>query len=628
MDDGRRMTNENVPFAGDFPPASREQWRKLVETVLKGAPFDNKLVSRTYDGLRIEPLYERDASARTLRGRAPGTPWQVLARADHPDPAAANAEALHELENGATGLTLAFAGSVGSRGFGLDGTADTLRRVLDGIYLDAISLDLDLSWSASGVPAHLAALAERHKLDPAALDLRMNLDPIGSLAATGVSLVEWDVLAPRFATVVKEFAAQGFAGPFAAADARIVHDAGGSEAQELAWAVAVATAYLRAFEAAGVALDTARQWISFKLAADADQFLTIAKFRALRKLWARVEDACGLAPQLAFVAAETAWRMMTRRDPWVNVLRTTVAAFAAGIGGANSVSVLPFTAALGLPDRFARRLARNTQLILLEEANLAKVSDPAAGSGALEDVTRQLCDSAWTLFQEIEAAGGAWRALETGVIQGKVAAVRTEHERAIARGRDALTGTSAFPDIHEQPVVVLNVARPAPAVPTDVEVRVEPLPCVRFAEPFEALRDASDRARVKTGARPKVFLANLGTPSDFTARATFAKNFFEAGGIEAVTNEGFAAPADAAAAFTASGAALACICSSDTRYAADAQAAAQALARAGARRIYLAGRPGEQEAALTAAGVTAFIFVGCDMIGTLRAAQAELGVAA
>jgi methylmalonyl-CoA mutase len=354
--------------------------------------------------------------------------------------------------------------------------------------------------------------------------------------------------------------------------------------------------------------------IFFRLAADADQFLTIAKFRALRKLFARVEQACGLQPEPIFISAETAWRMMTQRDPWVNVLRTTMAAFAAGLGGADSVTVLPFTAALGLPDAFARRLARNTQLILLEEANLAKVLDPAAGSGALEALTQQLCTAAWSLFQDIEAGGGAYAALENGLIQRKVAATRAERESAVARGLDPLTGTSEFPDIHELPVTVLvpaTAARPASAP--------------QRIEPFEALRDASDGVFAGTGARPKVFLANLGTPSDFTARATFTKNFFEAGGIEAITNDGFANRVDLVAAFANSGARLVCLCSSNEIYAKEAAATAKELAKPGTH-IYLAGRPGELEEALKAAGVQSFIYAGCDMLAVLRTAHEFLGI--
>ena len=225
--------------------------------------------------------------------------------------------------------------------------------------------------------------------------------------------------------------------------------------------------------------------------------------------------------------------MMTKRDPYVNMLRMTIAVTAAGLGGADNIAVLPHTAALGLPDAFARRVARNTQLILLEESNLAKVADPAAGSGAIEDLTSKLSAAAWSQFQEIEAAGGAWAALERGLIQRQVAAVRAERQKAAARRKDAMTGTSDYPDLHEKVAAVLNVAPVVTPKESAATVRIEPLPSIRLAEPFEALRDASDRALAKNGARPKVFLANLGKLPDFTARAMFAKNFYEAGGIEA-----------------------------------------------------------------------------------------------
>jgi methylmalonyl-CoA mutase len=352
----------------------------------------------------------------------------------------------------------------------------------------------------------------------------------------------------------------------------------------------------------------------------------MAKFRALRKLWARVEEACGVAPKAAYVAAETAWRMMTRRDPNVNMLRITMAIAAAGLGGADSITALPHTAALGLPDAFARRIARNTQLILLEESNLAKVADPAAGSGAIEDITGKMCAAAWSLFQEIEAMGGAWAALEQGLIQGKVAAVRAQRLEAVARRKDALTGTSDFPDLHESQPAVLDVANIAVPKEPAVAVAIEPLRRIRLAEPFERLREASDRILAERGVRPKVFLANLGKLSDFTARAGFAKNFFEAGGIEAVTNDGFASYDAMLAAFKASGARLACLCSTDEVYAKEAITAAKALADA--NHVYLAGRPRELDAALKAAGVGTFVYAGCDALATLRAAHDILGVSA
>jgi methylmalonyl-CoA mutase len=608
---------EKPPLAANFAPATREDWRKLVDAVLKGAPFE-RLRSTTYDGLAIEPLAARRADAQPRSGRRGAAPWQALARIDHPDPAEANAAALHELENGAGGLALVFAGAVGDHGFGLPANERTLGRVLEGVDLGAgIAVELDLTPPAEAVID--AALASGLVLSPPASNLRVGRDPLGAMAIAGGGARRWSEDAPHFARRLAALAREGVAGPQAAADGRVIHNAGGSEAQELAFVLAVATAYLRALEAEGVALDAARRMLFFRLCADADQFLTMAKFRALRKLWARVEVSCALAPAPALVSAETAWRMLAARDPHVNILRATIAVVAAALGGADAITVLPFTAARGLPDAFARRIARNTQLILLEESHLAKVADPAAGSGAVEDLTDELCGAAWKLFQEIEAAGGAAAALENGLIQRNVAAIGAERAAAVARREEALTGVSIFPDLDE-PVVPVLASIPQSPRRAAPEQMFEPLPVIRLAEPFEALRDASDRFLARTGARPKIFLASLGTPADFTARATFASNFFAAGGIEAVNRESDSPPA-LASAFKASGVALACLCSSDSIYEREGTAAAGALKAAGARHIYLAGRPGNREAALRAAGVQSFIFEGCDALATLKGAH-------
>jgi methylmalonyl-CoA mutase len=613
-----------LALAAEFPPATRGDWLKLVDGVLKGTPIE-KLQSKTYDGLRIEPIYERARDAAAIPGRAAAAPWQIMQRVDHPDAAAANAQALQDLENGATGLTLVFAGSTAARGFGLAPTAAALARVLDGIYLDAgIALEFEIGPQARDMPGHFADLVRQKGVAPAAVDVRFGLDPIGAAAAAGGSPAPWADIAKAVGDTVKQFASAGFRGPFVAADGRVVHDAGGSEAQELAFVLASGVAYLRALEDAGIALDDARRMIYTRLAADADQFLTMAKFRALRLLWARVEESCGLAPKPLFIAADTAWRMLTQRDSDVNMLRATMAVFSAGLGGANSMTVLPHSLALGLPDALARRIARNTQLVLLEESNLAKVTDPAAGSGGIETLTRQLCEAAWALFQEIEKAGGAFAALEQNLIQTKVAAARAAHATNVARRKDVLTGASEFPNLNEKAPTVLD-ARPVTLPPSgDAKIIFEALAPIRFAAPFEALRDASDRMLGDTGRRPQVLLANLGTAADFTARATFAKSFFETGGIAAIETEGSTDPAALAAAFKQSGAALVCLCSSDKVYAAQAAAAAQALHDAGARHIYLAGRPGELEAGLRAAGVGDFIVAGGDALATLQAAYDKM----
>jgi methylmalonyl-CoA mutase len=310
--------------------------------------------------------------------------------------------------------------------------------------------------------------------------------------------------------------------------------------------------------------------------------------------------------------------MLTQRDPYVNMLRATMAVFAAALGGADSITVLPHTLALGLPDPFARRLARNTQLVLLEESNLARVSDPAAGSGAIETLTRQLCAAAWQLFQEIETSGGAFGALEQNLIQRRVAATRAAREADIARRKQVLTGASGFPNLAEDQAAVLETEPVELAPHGEAKVRFDALPPMRLAMPFERLRDRSDEILKSTGARPKVFLANLGTPAEFTARSTFARSFFETGGIETIASEGLTDPAALSAAFKASGAMLACLCSSDKVYAGQAAIAAKALQAAGARHIYLAGRGGEREAGLRAAGIDDFVFTGSDALSILQ----------
>jgi methylmalonyl-CoA mutase len=617
-----RMTSvtDDLRLAADFAPATYEDWRKLVDGVLKGAPFE-RLVGKTYDGLKIEPIYQRAHDATPIAGRAAAAPWQIMQRIDHPDAAMANAQALHDLENGANGLTLVFAGANGAYGFGLDPSAEAIARLLDGVFIDAgIAIDLQVGPQSRMAASHVAEYVKGKGVDPAACDIRFGLDPIGACAVWGSSPYAWSEIAPAVTGAVKNLSALGFKGPFVVADGRVIHDAGGSEVQELAFVLATGVAYLRALEGAGVALDEARSMIYARLSADADQFLTLAKFRALRLLWAQVEQSCGLAPEPLFIAADTAWRMLTQRDPYVNMLRATVATFSAGLGGANAIAVLPHTLALGLPDAFARRAARNTQLVLLEESNLAKVSDPAAGCGGIETLTQQLCEAAWSLFQEIEKAGGVFAALEQNLIQHKIAAMRKVRETNIARRKEVLTGASEFPNLHEAQVAVLNAKPVALAPYGEAKIKFDALPPMRLAAPFEHLRDRSDQILKDAGVRPKVFLANLGTPADFTARATFAKSFFETGGIEAVDTEGFTDPAALAAAFRASGAALTCLCSQDKIYAEYAAAAAKALQAAGAKHIYLAGRPGEQETAFRASGVNDFIFAGGDALATLQEA--------
>ncbi|MBC8012616.1 MAG: methylmalonyl-CoA mutase, partial [Methyloceanibacter sp.] len=270
-----------LSLARDFPPADEAVWRALVEEALKGAPFAS-LRSKTNDGIAIEPLYDRAQEASRIAGRTPGLPWGVMQRIDLPDPKAANAQILDDLNNGAGGLVLVFPGAIGDYGYALPATGAAISAALDNVYLDAgVAVDLDLGVQSKDAAGLIATLVKARGIDPKDVRIRFGFGPLGGIAMSGQSPLPWEDVAPVFGGLVSDLAAQGFVGPFAVADGRVIHAAGGSEAQELAFVLATAAAYLRALEAGGVELDDARRFLYFRLAADQDQFLTIAKFRAL-----------------------------------------------------------------------------------------------------------------------------------------------------------------------------------------------------------------------------------------------------------------------------------------------------------------------------------------------------------
>ncbi|MBX9761196.1 MAG: methylmalonyl-CoA mutase, partial [Beijerinckiaceae bacterium] len=517
-----------------------------------------------------------------------------------PDSSAAAAQARADVEGGAAGLSLVFAGAPNAWGFGLP--AGAARDVL-ALDLKDVAISLNPGADARAVQ-DVADIIEAQGLDPASARVVFGLEITDAHGTPALDL----------AGRVKALAARGFTGPFCAADGRMIHAAGGTDAQELAFTLAQALAGLRMLEAGGLSLDDARKAIGFCIAVDADQFASICKLRALRRLWARIEESCGLQPLPAHMEAETAWRMMTRRDPYVNALRTTTAAFAAGVGGADAVVALPFTQALGLPDAQARRLARNAQLILIEESNLWRVADPAAGAGGYEALTDALAHKAWSLFQEIEREGGVSASLASGAFAARVAEARKALVRDVARRKLPITGTSEYPNLSEAPVDVL-----AP-LPTTI-AGAGPFAPMRMAEAFEGLRDLSDADLAAKGARPRIFLAAVGGHAAANARLAFARALFEAGGVEAVESGDLAGASDASAAFTASGASLVCLCGPDAAYEDAAAPFAQALAKAGARRIWLAGRPGANEAALREAGIAGFVFAGCDAVAAIKDAR-------
>jgi methylmalonyl-CoA mutase len=618
------MTLQDDALAQAFPQASENQWRESVERALKGASFE-KLVAKTYDGGALQPLYARAKTPgpRAWR-RTPGR-WAILARVDLADGEAANGQALEDLQGGADGLQLVFRGALGAYGAALAGDDDaTIAQVLSNVRLDyGAPVVIEDSPLAPNAADAIMRLVDRDHIEPSITRVSFGFDPLGAALRHGLASAAWDDDGRRFAERATRAAKAGFTTGTVAVDARLVHAAGGTEAQELGFALAAAVAYLRALDVAGLDLDAARGLLTFRLAADADEFASVAKIRALRRLFGRLEESCGLEPAPILIHAETAWRMMSRNDPWNNLLRATIAVFSAAVGGADYVTALPFTQPLGAPDAFARRLARDTQLVLQDESYLHVVDDPVAGAGGFEALTEALCERAWDAFQTIEAEGGLPKALEAGRFQAGIAKVAKERAANVARAKDKITGSNEFPDIREAALTVLAPFDPeadggelarGPAALT--------LAPKRLSEPFELLREDSDAHVAQGGARPRVFLANLGPVAAFTPRANFAKNFFEAGGVEAVFGPETESSAEMAKAFRESGAKLACLCSSDQIYRDAAAPVAIALRGAGAK-LYLAGRPGELEPELRQAGVERFIFAGCDMLETLRRALEE-----
>jgi methylmalonyl-CoA mutase len=593
-----------------FPSYSQADWRRAAEGALKGANLES-LTSQTADGVRIEPVYPPAEGPRAVR---PGGSWRIIARLDHPSAAEANAQALEDLANGADGLQIVFSGALGAYGFGLRRLdSASLHNTFDGVRLDAgANLELDLGPDGPDHALRFSGLIERSGAKPEDCALAFGLDPFAASVRGPFPYVD----------TARELRSKGFRGPLLVADARAVHAAGGSPAQELAFALAAAVSLLRLLEETGTSPREARALIAFRLAADADELATISKFRALRIAWSRVEEACGIEPRAAHVQAESAWRMMTARDPYVNVMRGATAAFSAGLGGADSVSVLPHTLAVGLPDNLARRLARNAQLILLRESNLGFVADSAAGAGAFEALTQALCDKAWGLFQEIEAKGGLPLALANGSFQRQVAASAAALAKSIAQMKTLVTGVSAHADLAERPVEVAVGAPQREMFP----VADGGLAPMRLAEPFERLRDLSDAVLRRTGVRPKVYLAALGPEPKHRRRVAFMREWLDAGGFEAIYDGEAATAEEAVERLRATGAPLVCLCGTDDAYAEQLEAFAKAIKASGVMGVALAGRPGEFERAWRAAGVDDFIFFGQDAVATLSGLYRRIGV--
>ena len=577
------------PGAQDSLNSDVARWRSAVAGVLAKstrrdaadlpAEPERLLDSPTYDGFPIRPLYTSlDALPEpALPGQWPyvrggdalrdvKSGWRVAEAfpANGSAVADANGAVLVALTEGVSALVLRVGGS-----------AAELDRLLEGVFLDLVPVIFDAGVDyVAATDAVLALLTDLDDDQRSRLSVDLGGDPLTAPLSRRP--------APSVADVVAVAAkVTGYDGGVRAVtvDGPAFHDLGASASWELAGSVAAAVAYLRLLGEGGLAVPDALRQISFRYAADDDQFMTIAKLRAARQLWARVAEVVGEPDAgAARVHAVTSLPMMSQRDPWVNMLRTTLAAFSAGVGGADSVLVHPFDVAIpdgfpGTSASFARRMARNTQLLLLEESHIGRVLDPAGGSFFVEDLTRQLAEQAWQHFRDIESRGGFVEALEIDFVTSSIASVAERRTDDIAHRRTRLTGVNEYANLAEPPL-------PRSALASSVR---------RYAAGFEALRDRSDSYLERTGSRPQVLLLPLGPLAEHNIRATFAVNLLASGGIGTVNPGTVDAAGVAQAASDAGNPTVAVICGTDARYGTDASDVVDAARQAGVSQIYLAG---------------------------------------
>lgn len=552
-------------------PEGREWLTGLVQTLGKSAHKDvlEKLSALTDDGLALAPIYPLTGDRKQtvpIVARAAKT-WKTLARIDHPSPIEANAQLLHDLEQGADGAVLVLNGSESAHGFGIDmADQSAFDALFDNIFVDATSLRIDgMNTAQLGL---WTEFCDKRQYDQNSLNVSFSAPDAKGLVAHASNLV---------------------------ADAVRWHNKGATAAQELGLALAEAVSVLRHINVSGVDGRSASNRVSVTLSCNADQFETMAKFRAMRLLWRRLLQAINADVTPLTVHANTSWRMMGRREPWANVLRTTMATFAAGLGGADSICVLPHTQALGLPDAFARRIARNIGLILQEESHLGKVIDPAAGAGVYDHLTLTLADAAWTAFQAIEAQGGFTKAGNIDVVQQMISDSRRARVAAVATRKVVSLGNSHFAQLNAPDVSTL-IDRPL-----ETEIDTDRLDDLRDGILFEQLADRSQALSADTN--PAVLLLCFGDRKAWKGRSDFASDLFSAGGmateIQEINTDPTFSNLDTART------PIICLCGTDADYGAITNDQIERLRTAGARHVLMAGQS-------KLAGLDDAVFIGCD----------------
>ena len=455
---------------GIFAPIGRSQW---LEGGRPGAP-----VPPSYADLQFERLRQNGNEEGV--GTHPGAGWTIVQRVDDIDARRANHQAQEDIAGGATGLAIVFQDAPNAFGYGLPARPEALAAALHHIPLSRVYLRVDVHPAARASVDWLIELMRRRKADPGRISLSFGIDPAAIFAGSGALRMSIEALHASMPQSLAHFFAMGIPAVLLEADGRVVHNAGGTEAQELGVMLASAVSHLRMFQEARQPLIYAAPHIGFAIAIDQNQFLSVAKLRALRRLWAKVQEICSIPPGAAKVHAETSYRMMSARDPETNILRTSLATFAAAAGGADTISVLPHSLPRGLPESRARRLARNAQLVLSEETHLSFLGDAASSSEDLDILSASLCEAAWEEFRAIEAEGGLLASLTAGHLQRRVAEARAQRLERLQKDALRIVGDTLHLPADTPAVPVMKAERRAP--PSDGVVFCEKLPTIRDDE--------------------------------------------------------------------------------------------------------------------------------------------------
>lgn len=611
------MADKKEKLFDQFPPVSREEWMAKVETDLKGADFQKKLVWRTNEGFNVQPMYmaediENFKTTNSLPGEYPyvrGTKtnnnWAISQDIEVANPKEANEKAIDLLSKGLTSVA-----------FIIEDENIDFNLLLNGIDITKVQVNFKCCPGKAVVVANnLVAYIKSQKaeksfvgsinFDPFRRQLKHGLDFPKDIKELSLELIKAIKDVPQ----LRVFAVDSF----------ILNNSGAYIAQELGYALAWGAQWMTSLTDAGVSADEAASRIVFNMGISSNYFMEIAKFRAARMLWAQIVEqykAEKLEDCKMWIHAITSEFNQTIYDAHVNLLRSQTEAMSAALAGVDSMTVTPFDKTYKNPDEFSERLARNQQLLLKEESHLDKVVDPAGGSYYVETLTLSIAKEAWKMFLDVEENGGFEAQLNAGKVQEAVNESAKKRHTDVARRKEILVGTNQFPNFNEMANDKIENADKKCGCGVNTE-EGKGLNTKRAASDFEALRLETERS----GKRPKVFMLTIGNLAMRLARSQFSANFFGCAGYEIIDNLGFGTIKEGVAAAMDKKADIVVLCSSDEEYETYAPEANKELA--GKVELVVAGAPACMDA-LKEQGIVEFINVRSNVLDTLKAFNAKL----